>query len=87
MKLKDGYVLTPMAEDFVLVPTGAAAERFHGIVRLNESAAFIVRRLETETSREEIVNAMLEEYEVTRETAETHTDKMLSRLQEIGAIG
>ena len=86
MKLKNEFLLSPMGEDAVLVPVGAAAEKFHGIIRLNETAAFIVDCLRTETSQEQIVDALLAEYEVERSEVKRHVNTVLSQLREIDAI-
>ena len=42
MKLIEGLVVMETAGETIAVPTGAAAERFHGVVRLNETAAVLV---------------------------------------------
>ena len=70
----------------MLVPVGAAAEKFHGVVRLNETAAFIVECLRTETTQVQIVDALLVEYEVERSEAEKHVTKVIEKLKEIGAL-
>ena len=45
MKLIDDVVLSNVGTESVLVPVGAAGEKLRGIVRLNETAAFIVGKL------------------------------------------
>lgn len=86
MKLKKEFVMTAMGKEFILVPTGKLAERFHGVVRLNETAAFIVNALGTETSREKIVDALLAEYEVERDVADRQVGAVLDQLRQIGAL-
>ena len=86
MKLNPDFILQEMGGEAVLVPTGEAGERFRGIVRLNETAAFIVDCLRTETSQEQIVDALLAEYEVERSEAKRHVNTVLSQLREIDAI-
>ena len=86
MKLRNDYLLTPMGEDYVLVPIGQAAEKFHGIAKLNETAAFIVRQLQTENDADKIVDAMAAEYEGTREQIAAGVEKTLEQLRSIGAL-
>ena len=86
MKLRDGFILTPMGEEFVLVPTGKAAEKFHGIVKLNGTAAFIVRQLQSETDADRIVDAIAAEYEGTREQFAAAVDSTLAQLRGIDAL-
>ena len=69
-----------------MVAAGPAAKVFHGIVRSNETAAFIVDRLKSETSEDEIVAALLGEYEVDEATARADVARIMERLRSIGAI-
>ena len=86
MKLSDEFLLTPMGEGHVLVPVGRAADRFHGVVKLNETAAFIVRQLQSETDPERIVDAMAAEYEGTREQFAAGVEQTLTMLRKCGAL-
>ena len=86
MKLSDEFLLTPMGETFVLVPVGAAAQSFHGIAKLNDTSAFIVRQLQTETDADKIVDAMAAEYEGTREQFAAGLEKTLEQLRKCGAL-
>ena len=86
MKLREDFLLTPMGEDFVLVPVGEAGQRFHGVLKLNETAAFIVRRLQSETDFDKIVNTMAAEYEGTREQFAEGVEATLAQLRAIGAL-
>ena len=38
MRLDPNYVIQPVGDEWVLVPTGDTASKFHGIVRLNATA-------------------------------------------------
>ena len=86
MKLKKDFLATKIGGESMLVPVGAASNHFHGIVRLNETAAFIVECLRAETTQVQIVDALLAEYEVERSEAERHVNAVLSQLREIDAI-
>ena len=86
MKLNADFLLTPIGEEFMLIPTGSAALRFHGVVKLNDSAAFIIRRFQSETDADAIVEAMAAKYEGTREQFERALDNTLTQLRSIGAI-
>ena len=86
MKLSDEFLLTPMGESYVLVPVGRAADRFHGVVKLNETAAFIVRQLQTETDAAQIVDALAAEYKGTREQFAADVEAILAQLRKIDAI-
>ena len=67
-----------------MVATGA--EEFNGIVRSNRTAAFIVDQLKTDTTKEQIVDAVFEKYDAPRETIAADVEKILNTLRKIGAI-
>lgn len=84
MKLKTGFVPHDMGGEHVIVPTGENS--FAGMVRCNGTAAFIVNCLLEDTTREGIVEAMLDKYDVSAEVAGAAVDKVLSNLRSIDAI-
>ena len=63
MKIKKGFVLRKVGEDHVVVPIGANSKIFHGMVKLNETGAFLWRFFSSEHTQEEGVDALLKEYE------------------------
>ena len=75
-----------MGDETVLVPVGEDGEHFRGIVRLNETAAFIVERLQNDTTEDAITDALCAEYEVSRDEARKHVAAIVSKLLEIGAL-
>ena len=86
MKLDPEFLMQDVGGEAILVPTGSAAEKLHGIVQLNETAAFIAEMLRRETTPEAIVLALDKEYEGTREQFTQAVNETLSRLREAGAI-
>ena len=86
MKLKPGFVTHNLGKEQMMVAAGPAAKLFHGLVRSNETAAFIINCLKKETSEAAIVDAMLEQYEAPRETVERDVHRVVEQLREIGAL-
>ncbi len=86
MKLRKGFVTYTSDGEQLMVAAGPAAKLFHGMVKSNETAAFIVDKLKKETTVEKIVDALCGEYEVDRETASADVNKIIDRLRSIGAI-
>ena len=84
MKLKNGFVTHEMGGEQIMVATGDVS--FPGLVRSNPTAAFIVDCLKEETTKEAIVQAMLNKYEVTEEVAAADVDKILGKLRSVGAL-
>lgn len=86
MKLKAGFITHSMGDEHVLVATGEAAEKFHGIARSNETAAFIVDCLKEETTLDAIVEKMCAEYDAPAERIRADVSKVLDTLRSIGAL-
>ena len=86
MKLAKGFITHNYKDEQLMTAVGPAAKSFHGLVRSNKTAAFIVERLKTETTAEEIVSAMTAEYDVDPETAERDIEAVIEKLRSIGAI-
>lgn len=86
MKIKDGFLLREVAGSFIVVPLGAAAVDFGGMMTLNPVGAFVWRALETETDEEEIVEKILEEYEIDRETAARDVHVYVEKLRAAGLL-
>ena len=81
MKLKENYMLRQVADTFVVVPIGSEVENFNGMINLNGVGAFLWRLLETETTFEDLLKAMTEEYEVDEETARKDLTGFVQQLE------
>jgi len=87
MKIKNGFILRKVGRQYVVVATGQASKDFHGMIRLNASAAYVFGLLKEETTEETLVKALLTEYDVDEATAKADVANFLSRLEEAGALG
>lgn len=86
MKFKDGFITYNTGDENLLVATGEAAKSFNGIVRNNETAAFIAELLINDISEEEIVSRVLETYEVDGNTAKRDVKKLLETFRREGFL-
>lgn len=67
-------------------PSGPAAARFNGLIMLNETAAFLMRALQTETDRKTLLGLLRAEYEAPDELLEKDLDDFLARMRETGLL-
>ena len=65
MKLKDGFMLKKILDDYIVVPTGDNIVDFAVAVSLNETGAFLWQQLECEKTVYELADALAAEYDVT----------------------
>ena len=86
MKLKKNFVLRQVAGTWVVLPLGAETVNFSGMLQLNESGAMLWRVLEAGGNQEALVDALLGEYDVTREQAEADVQEFLAKLDQAGCI-
>lgn len=75
-----------LAGDNILVPGGNAVLDLNGLFVMTETGAFIWSILPEAETEEDIVNKMLEEYDVDRETAQQDVKDFLDRLRIYGII-
>jgi methyltransferase-like protein len=83
MKLKSNFVTHNTDGETLMISAGGS---FNGMVRTNSTAGMIIEMLSTETTRDEIIAAMLEKYDVTEEVLARDVDRILTELRGIGAI-
>ena len=82
MKIKNGFVAKEIAGQYVVVALGQASKIFNGIIKLNESGKFIWDMLVKGAEKEDIVKALLEEYEgVDEATATADIDRFIGELR------
>lgn len=80
MKLKKGFVLREVAGETVVVPVEAELN-FNGMITLNEAAKVLWNVLENETSTEDLVKAILSEFDVDEKTAQNDVDAFVQKLK------
>lgn len=86
MKLKSGIVIEKTGDEYVAVATGEAAKSFNGIIRNNKTANFIFEQLKEEKTEDELVEALLERYDVSREKAQSDVHALVVKIREAGLI-
>ena len=83
MKIRDGFVVREVAGTYLALATGELSKIYNGSITLNSSAKFIFDCFLNETTKEEVVNKMLENYSgLDKKTAEEAVDEFIKRLME-----
>ena len=86
MKLKKNFVLRDVADVWAVMPTAADLLNFDGMLTLNDSGATLWKALEEGSNKEQLVERLTSEYEVTEEQASTDVDEFLKTLSEAGCL-
>lgn len=80
MKRNDNYIVRKIAGETLLVPTGAAAREFSGLITLNELGAFIWEHLNEAVDAQDLAKMIAAEYEVDPATARADAQEFLDLL-------
>lgn len=86
MKINENFLLRDVAGQKVVLPVGEAAERFNGMIRLNDTGILLWTLLEQETNEEALLAAMLKEYEIDEETARADIQRFVETLRKAGIL-
>lgn len=86
MKLNNDFLVYDVGGEVNLVPTGDAAKSYHGIVRCNKTAAFVIECLKTEASEAELLEKLKQKYEGDADYMAECLKKTLDTLRSIHAL-
>lgn len=86
MRIEKEFILREIAGDYVIVPTGKTALEFNGLITVNELGAFIWKKMQQDIAEDNLVSAILDEYEVKEETARNDVKEFLGKLEEYNIL-
>ena len=82
MKIKNGFAKRKIADSNIVVPVGRATADFNGMITLNESGSFFWDCFTSETSIDEVVKKVLNEYDIDEKTAKKDIENFVNMLRE-----
>lgn len=86
MKIKQELITREIAGEVILVPVGQSVLENNGLFALNELGAFLWKHLPEVDNESALVDLVLAEYEVDRETAAADTAEFLQKLRDMGIL-
>ena len=86
MKIKNDFILRKVADSYVVVPVGKMTLNFNGIINLNETGAFLFGELQKGADREELIEKLLAEYDVTPEKAANDIDIFIQKAKDADVL-
>ena len=84
MKIKEDFLLRQVADTWVLMPFGKEIVNFNGMITLNETGAFLWKKLQEGADLEGLVAALAAEYDVSAEEARADAYAFYSKLLDVG---
>ncbi len=83
MKINPDFTIQKVGASYLAVPVGETSKQFHGMIRLNETGAFLWNLMaEKDCTEADLVEALLGEYDVERSVAETDVHRVVELLRE-----
>lgn len=86
MKLEKEFVLREIAGDYVIIPVGKTVIEFNGLITVNEVGVSIWNMLQNEITFDQIVQGILNEYEVEESVAREDIREFLDKLIDGGIL-
>ena len=83
MKIKSDFTIQKVGSSYVAIAVGESSKTFHTMIKLNGTGAFLWNLLaERDITEEELVEALLAEYDVDRATAQNDVHRIVTVLAE-----
>ena len=82
MKFNGSFVLKKIGDSYYAVPLGTISKEIKGMIKLNNTAAFIWQKTEDGASEEEIIASLSSEFNTTKEIAKNDFDEFTAALKE-----
>ena len=82
MKIKEGFVLRNICGEYVVMAIGKQTLDFKGLIKLNETGAFLWEQLQKDCTMEALQSAMCAEYEVDTATARADIELFIQSLMQ-----
>ena len=86
MKIKQNFVLRQVADIWVVFPLAEKNLDFNGMLSVTESGVLLWKALEQGCDMDALVNALLEEYDVSEAKARMDAEKFVEKLTQLGCL-
>ena len=86
MKIASGFVRRTVGDSYMVVPVGTRTRDIPGVIALSESGSLLWETLEKGATEEDLVEALLAEYEVDRAQAEADVKAFVTELRSNGIL-
>lgn len=86
MKIDKNFVLREIAGEYIIIPTGRTALEFNGLITVNEVGMELWKMLQEDVTFDNLLNGILEEYDVDENVAREDIQEFLDRLVQGGIL-
>lgn len=86
MRIKGEFILREVMGEMLAIPVGGSVLDFNGMICINPVGEVIWRGLQRGKTKEAILDAILDKFDVSREEATADLDDFLIRLKQSGLL-
>lgn len=87
MRIKEGFKMRTLLKEHIVTAEGSGQVDFNKIISLNQSAAFLWENVvDKDFTETDLVNLLLQEYDVTEEVAKADVCNLVQNLKEAGLV-
>lgn len=87
MKIKDGFTLHQIGDEYIIMYNGTQNVDFNNIISLNSTAAYLWKHVEgMDFNADTLTDFLMENYEVDSETAKRDAEQLIKNWLEAGII-
>lgn len=87
LKLREGFVLRNVLDEYIVMPVGAQMNSFSNILVLNESSSLLWNALKEGVADETVlVRLLTDEYDVSAQTAAEDAAEFLTQLRRLNLM-
>ena len=80
MRINKEFVLREIAGDYIIIPTGKTVLEFNGLITVNEVGVSLWNMLQNEVTEDDLVQGILDEYDVEEEVAREDIREFINNL-------
>ncbi len=81
MKVKKGFIIKQISNQYVVVPVGEATIQFNGMITLNNTAKILFEALSTKQTISSLVNLLTDKYNVSTKEATLDVEEFIRLLE------
>lgn len=86
MKLGCSFEFVDMGEEIIAVPVGENANLVRGVLKLNKEGKEIIELLQSNISREQIVNTLSEQYTTDKNVLLAYVNETIKAIRDAGLL-
>ena len=87
MKIKENFVFERIMDENIIIPIGKEADQVHGIIRLNDSGAFLWDCLSNgKETNSQLEQALIDKYKIDPSVAREDVLFFINNLKSIGCL-